>query len=64
MARAALSWSVIKLAEAAGVSKNTVVSFEAGKDTYASTAKKLRDAMLKSGKIRFEGDEGVYFNPK
>ena len=56
MARAALKWSTIKLAEAASVSTTTVNNFENGKDSYTSTAAKLEAALLASGKIEFNGD--------
>jgi len=61
MARAAVGLSVVQLAQLAGVNKNTVVNFESGRDAYASTATKLRDAFLATGLIRFEGDGGVYY---
>ncbi len=56
MARAALGWSVQKLGELTGMTPNTVSRFENGKDAYTSTAKKLEDALLNSGRIRFDGD--------
>ncbi len=59
MARAALNWNVRKLAEKANVDKATVSRFENGKDTYASTANKLRNALESSGEITFNGDSCV-----
>jgi len=61
MARAAIGWSIKELAEVCSVSPNTVYRFENGKDAYASTANKLRDAFLGTGLIRFEGEGGVYY---
>lgn len=59
MARAALKWSTTKLAEKAGVSPMTVNNFENGKDSYASTGKKLQIALESTGKVKFEGDKCV-----
>lgn len=59
MARAALKWSTIKLAEQAGVTPTTVNRFENGKDSYTSTANKLRSAFETTGLVRFEGDSCV-----
>lgn len=59
MARAALGWSVQKLGEKAGTTPNTVSRFENGKDSYTSTANKLREALEGSGKVRFDGDSCV-----
>lgn len=56
MARAALKWSTQKLAQEAGVNPATVNSFEQGKDAYASTVAKLRQALESTGRIRFEGE--------
>jgi len=61
MARAAIRWSTVELAKAAGLTPTTVNRFENGKDAYTSTATKLRDAFLATGLIRFEGDGGVYY---
>lgn len=61
MARAALKWSTSDLANQAGVTPTTANRFENGKDAYASTANKLRDAFLQTGLIQFEGEGGVYF---
>lgn len=55
MARAGLGWSVQKLGELTEMTPNTVSRFENGKDSYTSTANKLEQALLSSGRIRFEG---------
>ncbi len=60
MARAATGLSIRELAEACSVSPNTVYRFENGKDSYASTSKKLQDALEATGRIRFEGETGVH----
>lgn len=56
MARAALKWSSQDLAKAASITAATVNYFENGKDTYTSTVKNLKNALLDSGRIRFEDD--------
>ena len=55
MARAALGWGVRDLAKVAGVSANTVNRFETGSDAYQSTITKLEQAILNTGKIKFDG---------
>lgn len=59
MARAALRWSSAELAKAAGINVMTVNSFENGRDAYASTVKKLQQALEATGRVRFEGDRCV-----
>ena len=59
MARAALNWSIRDLADKANVDKATVSRFENGKDSYASTAAKLRAALESSGKITFNSNTCV-----
>lgn len=59
MARAALDWTVRELAEKGGVMPNTVSNFEKGRGVHGSTVKVLEDALLSSGKVRFEGDTCV-----
>jgi transcriptional regulator with XRE-family HTH domain len=49
MARAALKWSFIELSEKTGVSKNTLVRFEAGQGIHHSTAIKIEAAYAKAG---------------
>lgn len=56
MARAALKWSTVRLAQEAGITQTTVNRFENGKDAYQSTAKKLQEALEATGKVRFEND--------
>ena len=52
MARAALKWSLVDLQEKSGISKNTLVRFEAGGGIQLSTAIKIEAAFLNEG-IRF-----------
>lgn len=59
MARAALQWTTINLAEAASVNPTTVNNFENDKDTYKSTVEKLQRALENTGKIQFEGNSCV-----
>lgn len=51
MARAALGWSSIKLAETAQVRQATVSNFETGGEALASTITKLRAALEAAGVI-------------
>ena len=60
LGRTAVGWNIKRLAEEAGnISPNTVYRFENGKDYYQSTADKLEQALLSTGKVRFEGDKCV-----
>lgn len=59
MARVALDWTVRQLAEKANVMPNTVSNFENGRGAHINTAKALEQALLSSGKVRFEGDNCV-----
>lgn len=59
MARAALGWHLRDLAEASGVSANTIVRVEKGGGTHAATQAAIRRALEDAG-IRFieEDDHG------
>ncbi len=59
MARVALDWTVRQLADKANVMPNTVSNFENGRGAQINTAKALEQALLSSGKVRFEGDACV-----
>lgn len=59
MARVALGWTVRQLAEKASVMPNTVSNFEKGRGAQINTAKALEQALISSGKVRFEGDNCV-----
>ena len=59
MARAALGWSLDKMAKEADLYRLTVHRFERGHDAYASTVEKMRNAFLATGRVRFEGDDCV-----
>ena len=56
MARAALGWSVRKLAEVAEVDPNTVSRFENGTDARGSTLTKLQRALESAGVIFIDGN--------
>jgi transcriptional regulator with XRE-family HTH domain len=56
MARAALDWSVRKLAEMAEVDPNTVSRFENGTDARGSTLIKLQRALEGGGVIFLDGN--------
>jgi len=51
MARAALGWSTLELAEKASVGGNTINRFEAGQDARVSSVDKMRAALESAGVI-------------
>ncbi len=57
MARAALQWSLDELSRLSGVSRATIHRYESGKDSYTSTANKLRDTFEAHG-IVFIAENG------
>jgi transcriptional regulator with XRE-family HTH domain len=57
MARAALGWNTIDLANAANVGQATVNRFEAGRDARISSVEKLRAALEAAG-IAFIAENG------
>ena len=59
MARVGLGWTGTELATKAGVMPNTVSNFEKGRGVQMSTAKVLEEALLSSGRVRFEGNDCV-----
>lgn len=64
MARAAIGWSVKELAEASSVSITTIKRIEAVDHVIESaqvgTLQALANAFINTGKIRFEGELGVF----
>jgi transcriptional regulator with XRE-family HTH domain len=58
MGRAALGWGVRELAEAAGVSANTIARFEGGKKANPATLKVIKQAFEAAG-VRFNDQGGV-----
>jgi len=52
MARAALNWTIQKLADKASVSRNSIARFEDGKDARISTVAAMR-AVLEAEGVRF-----------
>jgi len=64
MARALLKWSVNDLCEASGVSSMTVKRIEKVDgipNAQIATILAIRGAYIKTGKVRFEGGDGVFF---
>lgn len=57
MARIALDWGVRDLAEAAGVSTNTVTRFEKGEELKHRTVDALQNALEKAGAILIDTGE-------
>lgn len=60
MARAGLGFTVQALAKLARVSPATVTHFEKGRDAKTSTVNTLRDAFIATGRVEFEGNNGVF----
>lgn len=59
MARAALGWSISKLAEASGVHHNTVANFETGRyQGDADTIAAMRKALEKAGVVFIKENGG------
>ncbi|WP_159931218.1 helix-turn-helix transcriptional regulator [Oceanicoccus sp. KOV_DT_Chl] len=62
MARAYLRWSAEELAQASGVGLSTIKRIEKADDlpdVRTANLKAVCDALLKTGKIRFDGDKCV-----
>ena len=57
MARAALGWSTLELAQKAEVGGNTVNRFEAGQDARVSSVEKMRAALEVAG-VEFIPENG------
>lgn len=49
MARAALGWGIVELAENAGISTNTLVRLEKGEDLKRSTIESIRSVLENAG---------------
>lgn len=63
MARAGLDWSGKMLSEKTGVRTATISSFEKGGAALTTTVDKLKEAFLATGRVRFEGETGVFVEP-
>ena len=59
MARTALGWGVRDLAEAAGVSPNTVTRFENGAGARADTLVHLQEVLERAGVVFVPADEAA-----
>lgn len=64
MARAGLVWSGRVLSELTGVRPATISAFEKGGAALTTTVDKLRQAFLDTGRVRFEGEHGVFVEPE
>lgn len=60
MARAGLNWSGSKLSEVTGIRPATISAFEKGGAALTTTVDRLRQAFKDTGRVRFEGDCGVF----
>ena len=56
-ARAALKWSLLDLEKKTGISKNTLVRFEAGGGVNHSTAGRIEEVFIKEGVIFVHEDD-------
>lgn len=63
MARAGLEWSGKQLSDLTGVRTATISAFEKGGAALTTTVDKLKCAFLETGRVRFEGDCGVFVAP-
>lgn len=64
MARAGLDWSGKVLSDKTGVRTATISAFEKGGAALTTTVDKLREAILSTGRVRFEGETGVFVEPE
>ncbi|WP_049721080.1 helix-turn-helix domain-containing protein [Gilvimarinus polysaccharolyticus] len=64
MARAGLGWSGKDLCEAAGVRTATISAFEKGGAALTTTVDKLRQALLNTGRVTFDGEHCVTVTPE
>jgi transcriptional regulator with XRE-family HTH domain len=64
MARAGLGWSVDDLEKHSGISRRTVLRFEAGEKVKLETVEALRGALVQGGAlfVEVEGRPGVAVN--
>ena len=63
MARAGLEWSGKKLSDKTGVRTATISAFEKGGASLTTTVDKLKAAFITTGRVRFEGETGVFIDP-
>ena len=59
MARVGLGWTVQQLSELSGVNKNTISRFERNEGSNLKTVEAIKNALLATGRVEFEGDSGV-----
>lgn len=63
MARAALGWSIVELAEAAGLGKNTALRMELGGNITMDTMSAIETAFLRAG-VQFPAPDTAQYRPK
>lgn len=59
MARAALGWGIVELAERAGISTNTLVRLEKGEDLKESTIENIRFVLEQAG-VKFVDNDVTF----
>ena len=63
MARGLLKWSIADLSQAANVGTTTIKRLElvdGSANANIATVQAVHDAFVNTGKVRFEGEEGVF----
>jgi transcriptional regulator with XRE-family HTH domain len=63
MARAALGWSIVELAEAASIGKNTVLRMEAGDNITTDTLRAI-EASFRDAGVSFPEPHATKYRPK
>ncbi|WP_368045306.1 helix-turn-helix domain-containing protein [Gilvimarinus algae] len=64
MARAGLGWSGKELSELAGVRTATISAFEKGGAALTTTVDKLKQALISTGRVTFDGEHTVTVKPE
>lgn len=63
MARAALGWSIVDLAEAAGLGKNTALRMELGGNITMDTMSAIEAAFLRAG-VQFPAPDTTHYKSR
>lgn len=62
MARAGLGWSLDKLKDKSGIGRATIQRFESSKDSFVSTAERIKKTFEAHG-VTFQGEDCVCVKP-
>lgn len=63
MARAALGWTIVRMAEEAGIGKNTALRMELGDNITMDTLRAIEAAFVNAG-VLFPAPDTVQYRPK